>query len=774
MQEMTITTSGSSAESRTSGVVVNNVAKEGGNRFTALFLWRVSRAAVCSADNLRLRTCRAKGLTRCEYDQTAARGQPDGRADRWSKTSCGSTAGTAACSTRITWPIRTTRSIPARRKYCSKPAGCLYQGKLVPDSRNLNSQDYSRRHVQPLGYVEPHVAGRRQGQTQFLLAHDPAKPALRLVCDADAGSLRYLYSNPDYIAQVSWTNPSRASSCSKRAARWLNETWWSIQSGYGDNQPVTYGITHGQDILNVTNGPPEWITSTSWRTRRSTAQTSPTRGVLTPVQRPVRRQLRDRQPCHQVRHAGHVRHAPVHATSMNNSQYWIFNQASAAARSTSMRYPLADTEHLNAALGIYAQDRWTIKNLTLNYGLRFDYHNAYVPGAETPPAIPWVAAQQLRRLQQRAGLEGHRSAHRRRPMTSAARHSTVARANWGHYLASESTATATANNPVNTRVINAYRGWIDANGNFLPDCDLANTAANGECGGLSAPLGKPNMRPHIGIPPCSSGWGVRPSDDEILLGVQQKLTERVVLDVQWTRHSFGNLFATQFGDAGQRLQQLLHHERRPIHVCQAAGQLRSAGSPISSRPVLRCDTPNNLVQSASKLGDVVDLYTGFDVTLNTRFKEGGQGSVGVSTGDASAPITATSRPWARSDRTRTRRPERFSSAAAQGASGAPAATRAPILQHHPAVSARLEGVRHLPAALVGTARERHVAEPDRTADPRHGRGGQRRQFDARPAVDRSVCEPQSYCAGYASSAIASTRSMFVFRSRCRSAARGSS
>ena len=26
-------------------------------------------------------------------------------------------------------------------------------------------------------------------------------------------------------------------------------------------------------------------------------------------------------------------------------------------------------------LGLYAQDQWTIKRLTLNYGLRFDYFN---------------------------------------------------------------------------------------------------------------------------------------------------------------------------------------------------------------------------------------------------------------------------------------------------------------------------------------------------------------------------------------------------------------
>ena len=35
-------------------------------------------------------------------------------------------------------------------------------------------------------------------------------------------------------------------------------------------------------------------------------------GIFAPVQLPVRRQLRHREPCHQARHAGHVRHAAIH------------------------------------------------------------------------------------------------------------------------------------------------------------------------------------------------------------------------------------------------------------------------------------------------------------------------------------------------------------------------------------------------------------------------------------------------------------------------------
>jgi hypothetical protein len=72
-------------------------------------------------------------------------------------------------------------------------------------------------------------------------------------------SSSYLYSNPDYIAQASWTNPVTSKFLLEGGFTFANETWWWVQRGYGDNQPKTYGILDGYDILNVTNAPPEWI-----------------------------------------------------------------------------------------------------------------------------------------------------------------------------------------------------------------------------------------------------------------------------------------------------------------------------------------------------------------------------------------------------------------------------------------------------------------------------------------------------------------------------------
>ena len=64
------------------------------------------------------------------------------------------------------------------------------------------------------------------------------------------------------------------------------------------------------------------------------------------------------------------------------AQDWDFNMG-VPARIFQYARPLEDLQKLRAALGIYAQDRWTIDRVTLNLGIRYDFHEAYVPAQTT-------------------------------------------------------------------------------------------------------------------------------------------------------------------------------------------------------------------------------------------------------------------------------------------------------------------------------------------------------------------------------------------------------
>ena len=66
--------------------------------------------------------------------------------------------------------------------------------------------------------------------------------------------------------------------------------------------------------------------------------------------------------------------------------------------------PATAVQNVNSDFGSYAQDAWTMKRLTLNYGARFEHFNASVP-AESSPASTWIARAQLPGDPERAELE---------------------------------------------------------------------------------------------------------------------------------------------------------------------------------------------------------------------------------------------------------------------------------------------------------------------------------------------------------------------------------
>jgi len=54
---------------------------------------------------------------------------------------------------------------------------------------------------------------------------------------------------------------------------------------------------------------------------------------------------------------------------------------------------------------------------------------------------------------------------------------TALKVNVGRFVGADIYTMARANNPVTRAILNANRTWTDSNGNFVPDCNLANPAA---------------------------------------------------------------------------------------------------------------------------------------------------------------------------------------------------------------------------------------------------------------------------------------------------------
>jgi hypothetical protein len=620
VQEMTVTTSGTNSEVRTSGVVANTVAKEGGNRFRYYFYGDFSNDGLQS-DNLD-DELRARGLRSVDHVKQLTEINP--------------TLGGPIIQDRLWFYggfryLRSTKYLansyqsknPSQQVYCNQPAGCLFGyptlgipiggTTLVPDSRDLSRQDFSGDtfHRTYTANLTWQIDGKNKANFFYHLGRRNLVNDSSVTQTPEAST--FLYSAPDYLAQVSWTNPVTSKLLFEGGFTFFNETWWWLQReglgipvGSGPGFPVwrleaSSGTSYGATFVNIRafNHQYNWRFATNYVTGSHAFKF----GV---------------QDMFGTRNFSY---------SQNNSQIWIlFNGAPLSI--SQYAYPWTDRQRLKAALGLFAQDRWTIRNVTLNLGLRFDYHNAYVPQQDTLPG-PFIAARHYdaltntpnwKDISPRAGIAWNVRGDGK----------TVARFNYGHYLASESVATATANNPVNTRINSASRTWIDANLNFRPDCDLTNTLANGECGGLSAPLGLPNIvtRWDTGV---LDAWGRRPSDDEFLIGLQQLVGEHLMLDAQWTYHSFGNLFATELRATPASAFDTFC-VTAPVDARLPGGGGNQICGFADVKPQFNGVTPNNFVTSASSLGDVTDVFTGLDLTATVRLANGGQASGGVSIG----------------------------------------------------------------------------------------------------------------------------------------------
>ena len=65
--------------------------------------------------------------------------------------------------------------------------------------------------------------------------------------------------------------------------------------------------------------------------------------------------------------------------------------------------PVNFRDHLDADLGVFAQDQWTVRRASLNFGIRYDYLNASVLAADVP-ANRWLPAHHFDRCKRRAAV----------------------------------------------------------------------------------------------------------------------------------------------------------------------------------------------------------------------------------------------------------------------------------------------------------------------------------------------------------------------------------
>jgi hypothetical protein len=145
--------------------------------------------------------------------------------------------------------------------------------------------------------------------------------------------------------------------------------------------------------------------------------------------------------------------------------------------------PSFQQERMNAELGLFVQDQWKIRRLTLNLGIRYDWVTMGFPDA-TLPAGPWVPERSVTGI---SGVPDWRDINPRFGFAYDVfgNGRTAVKASIGRYLELSRSDMTRRFHPFTSSVRTANRSWNDANGNYIPDCVLNNFTANGECGAIS-------------------------------------------------------------------------------------------------------------------------------------------------------------------------------------------------------------------------------------------------------------------------------------------------
>ena len=123
---------------------------------------------------------------------------------------------------------------------------------------------------------------------------------------------------------------------------------------------------------------------------------------------------------------------------------------------------------------------------------------------------------------------------------------TALKASLNRYVASMAGGSLLAEgpNPALRLVSSTTRTWTDTDGDFVPDCNLLNLAANGECRDVADRNFGSLVPGSTYDPDVSHGWGRRFYNWEFTLGVQQQLLRSVSVEVGYFRRAFGNFFVT--------------------------------------------------------------------------------------------------------------------------------------------------------------------------------------------------------------------------------------
>ena len=269
-------------------------------------------------------------------------------------------------------------------------------------------------------------------------------------------------------------------------------------------------------------------------------------------------------------------------------------------------------------LGLWAGDQYKRDRLTLNLGLRFLSVFGGTPeqhisaGAWLPervfPAVEGVVS--LKDIVPRIGASYDLFGNGK----------TAVKVSLFKFMEGRGTDVTSAKNPQFTVVSQVNRIWDDRNGNFFPDCDLRLLDANGECGAVNNRLFGQTVTPsNVRDDDTLHGWGHRQGVNwEFSTGIQHELLANVSVSVGYFRRTWSKFLSTD---------NLLVTPSDYDPYCTVApmdSRLPNGGGyqicGLYDINPLKFGQVSSITTWGEKFGDEKELYQGIDFTMNARLR----------------------------------------------------------------------------------------------------------------------------------------------------------